>query len=211
VLVFLGAYTALIGAGYALGETYLAAWLPLLELEVDWILPPDLAREALVLEAAHEQRLIVLAAITTSAQSFGATTVPADVDLWSSTLQAYALHHPIIVYAMLAAWPARSLRHRLRLLLLGVPCVLITTSLDIPFVLVGQLRDLLLANLAPTALDSDPRAVYFAFLHGGGRLGLAVAGAAAVIALERASPRRVVRPASAARAGRRARQNRGAQ
>jgi hypothetical protein len=176
-LLFLGVYLLLTLAAFWMGETYVVAWLPLFKLETDWLLPRGLHGDSVMLATYEMQRLVELHATTTVRQTFENGVLPAGVALKSSTLLAYVLYHPIITYATLAAWPVTVWRQRITLLLLGVPCVLITTSLDIPFVLVGLAQDLILGNLAPQDAGSDPRALYYAFMHGGGRAGLALAGA----------------------------------
>jgi hypothetical protein len=176
-LVLIGVYALLLLAAFRLGDLYVTAWLPLLKLEVQWLLPKGLRCDSVVLVSQQAQRLIELHAVTTIRQAFANGVLPAGVALKASTLQAYVLYHPVIIFATLAAWPAHGWRRRIALLLLGIPCVLITTSLDIPFVLGGLAQDLILGNFAPTDARNDPRALYYTFVHGGGRLGIAVAGA----------------------------------
>jgi hypothetical protein len=176
-LMLLGAYLLATALGYAISDQYARGWLPLLGAEIDWILPDGFERTSLRLTRNAGQRLIVLSATTSRALTVGGEYIPAHTELQSATLQMYALHHLVIVFALLASWPASSISQRIRLLVLGIPCVLATTSLDIPFVLVGLTHDNLLESIAPEKLATDPLSVYYAFLHRGGRLGLAVAGA----------------------------------
>jgi hypothetical protein len=179
-LVLLAAYVALTFAAYSAGESYVAAWLPVWRLEADWLMPAGLVRTGLELAAVDSQHLIVLRLATTVPHVLAGQPIPVGTGLRSTTLQAYALHHAVIVWALLGAWPVPSWRRRLALLALGVPCVLITTSLDIPFVLVGLAQELLLEKLAPNRLATDPLVLYYSFVHAGGRVGLAVAGALTV-------------------------------
>jgi hypothetical protein len=176
-LTGLAVYAALTAAAYWFGELYIAPWLPWFRAELAWLLPTGIGVDALELATVGRDHVIQLHAVTTMPLTGGGTTVPAGIALKSSTLQAYALHHAVIVYAVLAAWPTPSWRRRVLLLALGVPCVLVTTSLDIPFVLSGLLQDLVLANLAPEQLGTDPLVTYYNFLQGGGRVGLALAAA----------------------------------
>lgn len=179
-LVFVCVYVVLTTAASGFGELYLRAWLPIFRWELDATLQSRLASASLTLTQTGGQRLIVYDVLTTVPLRFGRTTAPAGTGFYSSTLQAYALHHAIIVFAMLAAWPVRSLRRRWLLLALGVPCVLVTTSLDIPFVLTGQFQELFVAGPAVGPLPWDARTLYYSFLHAGGRLGLAIVAATAV-------------------------------
>jgi len=176
-LVFLGVYGLLTLAASTMGEAYVVAWLPLLKLESQWLLPHGLLADSMSIVIRQAQRLVELHATTTTNLAFGKGVVPAALGLKSSTLEAYVLFHPVLIYSTLAAWPIRSWRARIAVFLLGVPCVLVTTSLDIPFVLAGLLQDLILEHVAPERLGSDPLAIYYAFMHGGGRVGLAIVGA----------------------------------
>lgn len=175
-LVVIGAYSLLTLAAFWGGESYLAAWLPLLRVESAWLLPHGFIVDSIELVTSNGERLIALHIRSSTQLTFAHGNLPAGLKIHCTTLQAYALYHPVIAYAVLAAWPAVSVPRRLALLALGIPCVLITTSLDIPFVLTGLARELVLEHLEPERLGSDPGAVYYAFLHSGGRLGLAITG-----------------------------------
>lgn len=176
------AYVVLSVGVYVARAPYMHAWLALMAPEIDWLLPASLARKALELVTAQGQELFSLDATTTVPLPCKNVVVPAAVVFFSTTLQSYALLHPVVVYSILVAWPAESRRARLIMLALGLPCVVISTSLDIPFVLAGLIRTSVLESCAPERLSHDPSVIYCEFLHRGGRLGLAVA-AAAVVAL----------------------------
>src|SRR5215831_628122 len=148
-LVLLGSYLALTVAAFFFGELYGSAWLPLLRIECGALLPDWLTGAVVKLLARNGQHLVELHVVTAKANVFPLGELPANIGLHSSTLQAYLTSHPVLIFSVLAAWPVESTRQRLVLLALGGPCVLVTTSLDIPFVLVGQLQDLILDNLAP--------------------------------------------------------------
>jgi len=175
-LVLLTAYALLTLAAFWIGDDYVAAWLPLLKLESRWLLPQGVLCDSVALVTRNAQRLVELHATTAAQLVFEHNVVPQGV-LKSSTLQAYVLSHPVIVYAILAAWPVTDWSRRAKLLTLGVPCVLVTTSLDIPFVLAGQARELLFEQFAPDRAAGDPLAIYYSFMHGGGRIGLAISAA----------------------------------
>src|SRR5262249_25536800 len=113
------------------------------------------------------------------------------VDFYSSTLQAYALYHPILAFALLAAWPVRTWGRRALLLALGVPSVLLSTSLDIPFVLTGHFQEIFVATPPTGPLPWDARMLDSSCLHNGGRFGLTLAVALAFALLatrDRARP-----------------------
>ena len=182
--VLLLAYVVLTATAYAAHSLYMHAWLPLLAREIDWLLAPmGFARKTLELVTEHGEQLISLDALATKPISYRHSVPPARIPVFfATTLQAYALLHPAVIYSILIAWPAQSLRERSSMLAWGLPCVVITTSLDVPFVLTGMIRTTVLERYAPERLAYDPLVVYSEFLHRGGRLGLAIA-AACVVAL----------------------------
>ena len=168
-------YALLTFLAFLWSGAYLELWLPLLRLECASLLPKGFAIESLQLASAGNERLIALQVVTTDTLSYQLGTLASNVAVRSTTLQAYALLHPVLTFTALAAWPAGSIPRRATLLAFGVPCTLIATSLDIPFVLVGLVQDLVLQRFAPERLASDWRTVYFTVLHSGGRLGLTLA------------------------------------
>ena len=170
-------YVVLTVAALLMGDQWLGAWLPLLAKQVDWLMPTEFARHALALTPGDGQ--ITLEAVTTVDLHAANRIIPAGTVARSATLKAYALQHAAIVFAILAAWPARSLGKRAWLLALGAPCILLCVSFDIPFVLVGLLRRIWLDPLATGHATADPLVVYGAFLQDGGRIGLSIAVAVA--------------------------------
>jgi len=186
VATVLLAYAALTCTAYLGSQGYLSVWLPLLGAAIDWLLPAELVRHSLGLVQHGAERQILLSVVTTVPIHVAGKTAPVGTEIHSATLQAYALHHVAIILAVAAAWPVRSLGLRLRVLACAVLSILFSTLLDIPFVLVGLLRELWLQMLEPAKLATDPLVVYYTFLHRGGRLGLAVV--AAVVAATVATP-----------------------
>jgi hypothetical protein len=189
LLLLAACYVTITLGGMRAAHQYAALWLPLLAVEVDALLPRDVVRRRIDLEQQRGQRLFVLHVETTAPVNVGAVTLPAGFAVSGATLQAYALHHVAIVVCVLVAWPVRTHRQRWRLLCLAVPCIAASTSLDLPFVLTGVIRDALLAEFAPGLREADLPALYFSFLHRGGRTGLALAIAAGAAVLATGTPR----------------------
>jgi hypothetical protein len=177
LLVGVGAYILLTALSFSVGEIYVAAWLPVLKLESQWLSIGGLLCDSLTPVTRNAEHLVQLRVVTTMEVGFENGSLPAGVAMRTTTLQAYVLCHPVLVYSVLAAWPVEAWRRRIELLLSGVPCVLITTSLDIPFVLSGLVRRLIFDDFAPGRADSDPLVLYYEFMHGGGRFGLAIVAA----------------------------------
>jgi len=171
------AYILLTILSVFLGELYVAALLPILKIECQWLSLDGLLCDSLTLVTRNARHLVQLRSVTTTSIDFESGALAAGVALRSATLQAYVLCHPVVVYTLLAAWPVADWRRRVKLLLFGIPCVLIATSLDIPFVLSGSVRDVIVGELTPERVDADPLILYFRFMDGGGRFGLAIVAA----------------------------------
>ncbi|MBI3560655.1 MAG: hypothetical protein HY080_02915 [Gammaproteobacteria bacterium] len=109
------------------------------------------------------------------------TLIPAGRQFNSSTLVGHALQHPILIFSPLLAWWMLTRRSLLRLLLGGVCALLCVELLDLPFVLIGSIEDLILVNVN-TALPADSALVgWMNFLNGGGRMGLCLFAAASLL------------------------------
>jgi hypothetical protein len=175
LLALVAVYATLTSVSFADGERYLSVWLRLLLVETSRLLPDGFEADSIALTNSEGKRLIVVETRTTLALYPRGILLPGQM-YELSTLQAYALAHTVLVFAILAAWPAGgSLRRRLVLLLLGVPCVLISTSLDIPFVLAGSARSYVIHAFDSDRAGSDAWVLYAGFLNRGGRFGLIVA------------------------------------
>jgi hypothetical protein len=187
LVVGIGTYILLTTLSFSVGELYVAALLPALKIESQWLSLDGLLCDSLTLVTRNARHVVELRSVTTMQIGLTNGALATGVALRSATLQAYVLCHPVVVYTVLASWPVASWRRRIELLLLGVPFVLITTSLDIPFVLCGAVRDLIFEELAPQRVDADPLILYFKFMEGGGRWGLAIVAAlVAVVCATRA-------------------------
>jgi hypothetical protein len=77
--------------------------------------------------------------------------------------------------SLLLALPVSNIQHRVALLFMAVPLLLLVEMLDVPLVLLGSVEDLILANTAPTA--NSFLINWMNFMNGGGRLALSIAAA----------------------------------
>ena len=105
----------------------------------------------------------------------------------SATLYSHALL-PLTVMLPLSvvAWLFLPL-HPKRLILGGLALLLLITILDVPFVLVGAMEDMLLNQFVANSSPSlTMRWLYF--LNGGGRLGLPVAATVLLLAFAYRTP-----------------------
>lgn len=112
--------------------------------------------------------------------------LPAHLGLSSFTLLAHSLQH-VLFYALVGAGGACYYRcSPWRLLALSVVMLLLLEIVDIPFVLIASIEDLLLYNADPDSLDDSLWVKWLGFLTNGGRIGLSMIAAwCAVIASRR--------------------------
>jgi hypothetical protein len=90
-----------------------------------------------------------------------------------STPAGHALQHPVLIGALVLAWPGLG-RRRALAVAAAIPLLVVLEMLDIPLVLLGSLQDSILA-----AAGRDPSASALVasmyLLESGGRLGLSLA------------------------------------
>ncbi len=171
ILVVVGGATALALAFG--GEIYVSHLLPLYRWCIETCFP-HLEVQQLVLNAGRTEHLISLRAVLTAPFYVGAEMLAAGTAVSSATLSSHALL-PLTVMLPLSvvAWLFLSL-HPKRLVLGGMALLLLITMLDVPFVLVGAMEDMLYSQFAASSSPSlTMRWLYF--LNGGGRLSLPVA------------------------------------
>lgn len=181
-LRFVIVYVALTGVFYAAGDRYSAWWRAPIKIALA-ALPAPVVVHAVELSASGDQQVFRMRARTRESILTARGNAPAGVKLDTTTLQAYAHHHVILILAVLAAWPVRRAADRAVLLAAGVPAIVLATILDIPFTLIGVAREAILAASDPQALGHDAGVLYYQFLQRGGRqvLSLTMAGLAIVL------------------------------
>ncbi len=178
------AYALFFGLCLAFARYYATLWLPLYRAELA-MLAPQYTVVDLRLQRPGGETLIALDIKTARAINIGTKTVPAGVTMNSSTLMGNVVQHPIIYFSILLAWPGFLTRERLFLLLTGLPLLVLVEALDLPFILLGALEDLMLYNLAPDQLPGSRLVTWMDFLNGGGRLALSAAAAVCNVAIFR--------------------------
>lgn len=181
-LQFVAAYVLLTALMYAWGGGYSSAWRKPFEAAIA-ALPSTVRVKSVDVAQLGDQRVFVLRAQTRDAMRTPRGIAPAGIKLQSTTLQAYAHHHLILILAAVVAWPVRRPVQRAMHLAAGVAAVAVSTMLDLPFALLGVMQDTLLAASAPERLGADAYVLYFAFLQGGGRYALSLASAGLAMAL----------------------------
>lgn len=194
LVVFALAVVCLTAFSAALGDRFGQAWLPLFEYPIDMLLGEHYRRESLEVRTLDGTPSFVLQATVHRALQIGPAVLPEGTALSTSILQGYAAAHFVIVFSVLLAWPVSGLRHRMGLLVLGVPAVAVAMLLDVPFVLTGLVYDLVLGSFAPERVTLSWSVGYYDFLHRGGRYAIALSLAAAVVVISRRFVRRAARP-----------------
>lgn len=182
VLVLVPVYLGLLLLSLKFGSRYLELLLPLYRWELAQ-LAPDYAVRSLDLARLHGEEVVALTVRVARYLVVEGRVLPPGGDINASTLAGNALQHPIVIFSLLLSWPRIALARRPVLILLGLPLLLLVELVDVPLVLLGSIRDLLLANLAPGTYSL--LVGWMNFLNGGGRLALSLAAALIAIAAYR--------------------------
>ena len=176
--LFLLAYLALLGLSLQFGHHYVESLLPLYRWEIGW-LSPDYRITGLALADNRGEAVVALNLQLVRYTIVAGHWLTPGGDLSSSTLAGHALQHVLLMLSLLIASPTKSILHRLVLLAIAMPLLLLIEILDVPLVLLGSIDDLILANVAPNS--SSLLVAWMNFMNGGGRLALSIAGAVVVI------------------------------
>lgn len=172
-LELVGAFLVLTLLALTLGHYYVELWMPLYREVAGWLLPEYRVIDLTLRQGANES-VLALTAETAGNMLIGLKYLPAGVGMTSTTLAGHALQHPVIIFSLLLAWPTVPRRDRWRLVLCGIPLLVLVALLDIPFVLAGALQDLVFGTLAPDQASFSVLIGWVHFLNGGGRLLLSI-------------------------------------
>lgn len=171
-------YVTLTAALYACGAAYSEWWCGLF-YQVSRLIPADVGAVALDTHHTKGEAVFRLQAVTRIDLPVAQQRIPPGLGLESTTLQAYAQLHPILICSVLMAWPA-GFGRRVVLGLVGVVGVVVATLLDIPFTLMGVAQ---ISVEAVTDTHESWLGFYYRFLQQGGRQVLSLVIAIIVIAL----------------------------
>ncbi len=180
--LFLLAYLGLLYLSLQFGHNYVEHLLPLYRWEIGW-LAPNYHISSLALADNHGEAVVAMTVELIRYIVVAGHALPPGTSLSCSTLAGHALQLPLLMLSLLAAWPTKSITHRIALLAIAVPLLLLVEMLDVPLVLLGCIEDLLLANFAPDTTSF--LVAWMNFMNGGGRLALSIAAAIAAVGLSR--------------------------
>jgi hypothetical protein len=161
-----------------LERPFVEALRPLYRLQVYW-LAPEFRVNALTVADRKGETVVQLDVEYAHDTVVHGARVPKGAGLTVSTLAGYALIHPVVVLSVLLAWPGLGGHRRAWGLLAAVPVILLLEAWDVPLMLLGAVRDAVLAKVAPGQWSAA--VAWMRFLDGGGRMALPLAAAGAVI------------------------------
>lgn len=165
-----------------LGREFVELCLPLYQTVLDLVLRGVSIASLAVVDRRGE--LAVLATFRFEPGStFAGLTMPGAGEVTSTTLAGHVLVESTLVLALATGWPWRRWREAAAGLACALPAMLAVAALDVPFMLLGALTDLVLANLAPSRFSVA--VAWMNMLDGGGRLVLALCGGIAAVAAAR--------------------------
>ena len=177
--LFLLAYTVLLALSLQFGRQYVELLLPLYRWEIGWC-APEYRIQSLTVQENRGEAVVSLNLKLVQYTFVAGQLLHPGGDITSSTLAGHSLQHALLIFSLLAAWPASAISRRLALLCLAVPLLLLVEMLDVPLVLLGSIEDIILANVAPTA--SSFLVGWMNLLNGGGRLALSIVAALLAVA-----------------------------
>jgi hypothetical protein len=175
ILVFGLSCLLWLGIAVSYGNRIATGFLPLLRWEITRLAPQYSVLDLRVARADGETAVIV--GVSTAYSRVGpGISVPSNVRMHSSTLLGH-LFQPLVVLCALVSTAALLRRqHAASLVALAIPAAVVVVMLDVPFVLVGALDDLVLSSPSPWV-------TWMNVLNGGGRLALGLGAALVAIAL----------------------------
>lgn len=170
---WLGVIPLLIIFSVALSQSYANLLRPLFEA----VLPIIYDRLDVLSIATTEyksQWFYTLSADNSQPLHINGQTLPSGLGASSQTLIAHSMQHLIFFGSTVAIGLTLYRLQLYRLLVLIPVMVLWLEVIDIPFVLVGAVEDLLLFHTDPSAVKTNPYVVWMNLLTNGGRIALSI-------------------------------------
>ena len=178
-LALMVVYLALLGLMRIVGDAYCALWLPLLRVELNWLLPNDALMDV-GMATRHGERVYV-AQIALEKMPSGTLRNGQSRIAMVSCLSGNAVQPPIIVLSLVLSNIRLKMRQRGLAGLLALAVIAMLFAIDLPLVLAGAVDDLMRENALLERGGASHLTRYGSALDRGGRLALAVLGAYALI------------------------------
>lgn len=176
-----------LGMGLAASRHIVGAMLPLLQREISWIAPQFTLTDLRLTHTGLEESIQVLVN-TKRFRVIRGGYLPAGIPLQSSTLAGNVLQPLILMLSLVSGAGLIYRRQFARMILISIPAAFALVMLDVPFVLVGALEDLVLSSANSLSPNASLWILWMNFLNGGGRWALGIAAALTVIALALNAP-----------------------
>ena len=178
-LALMVVYLALLGLMRIVGDAYCALWLPLLRVELNWLLPND-ALIDVGMATRHGERVYV-AQIALENVPGGTLRNGQSRIAMVSCLSGNAVQPPIIVLSLVLSNIKLTMRQRCLAGLLALAVIARLFAIDLPLVMAGAVDDLMRENTLLERGVASNLTRYGSALDRGGRLALAVLGACTLI------------------------------
>jgi hypothetical protein len=174
--VFFVSYVILLLLFSQFGQYYFKPFEGIFRWEIDFFFPQFKVSSLQMEEYEGQQMVSLTVRLTENIIKHDGTVLHSMGRPYTSkTIAVNEYLHPIIIFAILAAWPAITLRDRFKVLLLVLPFLLVVEMLDIPIVLATRSDETMRANLLNDPLAGTGLASYWvAFMHTGGRAALSI-------------------------------------
>lgn len=168
--LFVLTYLALLVASLYLGNAYVQTLLPLYRWELNH-LAQDYQLQSLVIGENHGEQVIALTLLT-NYFVVGKQVIPAGINISCSTLAGHTIQHLLLIFSLAIAWPTPTLKQKFIQICYELPFLLLVELLDIPFILLGSVQDLMVANFSST--ESFLTVIWMNFMNGGGRQAISI-------------------------------------
>ncbi len=174
--IFFVSYVILLLLFSQFGQYYLKPFEGVFRWEIDFFFPQFKVSSLQIEDYGGQQMVSLTVRLTENVIKHDGTVLhTVGRPYTSKTIAVNEYLHPIIILAILAAWPAITLRDRFKVLFLVLPFLLIVEMLDIPLVLATRSDEAMRANLLNDPSAGTGLASYWvAFMHTGGRAALSI-------------------------------------
>ncbi len=130
------------------------------------------------------EQVFALQAQTAEIRYFDSRILPAAIDINSSTLIGHSLQSLVLFYTLFTLLPLKSIQAWLIYSAISIPVILLVLALDVPFVLIGALEDLVLSHFDPESLSYSPSVQWMHLMNSGGRLVLPIVAIAGIFIMQ---------------------------